>query len=230
MLQQWVRLWSQRHLRPTLVQHLWRAAPPQHHVSQHIWKITIEFVPDDSVFTQKRLQGLCVLCKNKKQIPLVHFPPYCSLDTVSAVQFTTASLWLATWLYCVNQQKTHSPATADRKIGLERERRRERDGHLIHRPQYPEQLSLSLAYRCQFVVSIIQKDTLSGVSNESSPLCASTQWCSTLLHINSGVYFSGSLSIHWCMSSIDPSIDLPCNPLPICLFQRAFKWFVRLSY
>lgn len=72
VLQQWVRLWSQRHLRPTLVQHLWRAAPPQHHVSQHIWKITIEFVPDDSVFTQKTLQGLCVLCK--KTDPACSFP------------------------------------------------------------------------------------------------------------------------------------------------------------
>ncbi len=63
----------------------------------------------------------------------------------------------------------------------------------------------------------------------SSTVCP-TQWCSPLFHINSGIYFSSSLSIYWCMSSIDPSIDLPCNPLPICLFQRAFKWFVRLSY
>lgn len=58
----------------------------------------------------------------------------------------------------------------------------------------------------------------------------SMQWCSILLHINSGVYFSSSLSIYWRMSSIDPRIDLPCNPLPICLLQWAFKWFVRLSY
>lgn len=58
----------------------------------------------------------------------------------------------------------------------------------------------------------------------------SMQSCSTLLHINSGVYFSSSLSIYWRMSYIDPRIDLPCNPLPICLLQWAFKWFVRLSY
>lgn len=80
------------------------------------------------------------------------------------------------------------------------------------------------------LLSSLFKETVYQLVVLAFPTVRSTQWCSTLLHISFGVYFTGSLSIYWCMSSIDSCIDFPCNPLPICLFQQAFKWSVRLNY
>lgn len=103
VLQQWVRPWSQRHLGPTHVQHLWRTSPPQHHVSlaQHTatlennnracfwWRRLCVFFQSLGDRGEKIPRTLCWVQKQR----CVLWSIFCSpvpLDTLSTVQFTTA--------------------------------------------------------------------------------------------------------------------------------------------
>lgn len=151
----------------------------------------------------------------QKHVPPVHvsallFPWYC---IYSPVYHNLSLTRVVTWLKC-QTEGTMRRAEKEEK-GAER-------SHLSAKRRF----SLSLSVCCLHYSKghLIRRLELAFFT-----VC-SMQWCSTLLHINSGVYFSSSLSIYWHMSSIDPRIDLLCNPLPICLLQWAFKWFVRLSY